>query len=99
MKTNRLSVTDRTRKREQGAALLIAMLVLVLVSALATAALETVMRDQQISSIQARKRLALQAAEAGVAAAQESIASGSSNPNVNLTMLGDAALYPMGQPT
>ncbi len=99
MNTNRLSVNDRTRKREQGAALLIAMLVLVLVSALATAALETVMRDQQISSIQARKRLALQAAEAGVAAAQESIASGSSNPNVNLTMLGDAALYPMGQPT
>ncbi len=98
-KTNRHATRPIDRKREQGAALLIAMLVLVLVSALATASLETVMRDQQISSVQARKRLALQAAEAGVAAAQEAISSGAASPNVNLTLLGDAALYPLGQPS
>jgi len=87
------------RRRESGAALLIAMLVLVLVSALAISSLETVMRDQQISSVQARKRLALQAAEAGVAATQEVISSGAPLPAINLTQLGDAAMFPLGRPT
>jgi type II secretory pathway pseudopilin PulG len=89
----------RPNKREGGAALLIAMLVLVLVSALAISSLETVMRDQQISSVQARKRLALQAAEAGVAAAQGEVSSGVTIPSINLTQLGDAAMYPLGRPT
>lgn len=87
------------RKREEGAALLISMLVLVLVSALAISSLETVMRDQQISSVQARKRLALQAAEAGVAAAQGEVSSGVLIPSINLTQLGDTATYPLGRPT
>jgi len=91
-------LASRTR-REGGAALLIAMLVLALISALAVSSLETVMRDQQISSVQARKRLALQAAEAGVAAAQASISLGTTNPSVNLTPLGDAVIYPLGQPS
>ena len=86
-------------KREGGAALLIAMMVLVLVSALAMSSLETVMRDQQISSIQARKRLALQAAEAGVAATQGAIATGATLPTINITQLGDTAMFPLGRPT
>jgi len=87
------------RKRESGAALLISMMVLVLISAMAMSSLETVMRDQQISSVQARKRLALQAAEAGVAATQAAISTGAANPTINITQLGDTAMFPMGQPT
>ena len=96
--TRRRHELDRAR-REGGAALLISMMVLVLVSALAMSALETVMRDQQISSIQARKRLALQAAEAGGAAAQAAISAGAATPTINLTQLGDTAIFPHGQPT
>jgi len=87
------------RKRQGGVALFVAMMLLVLVSGLAFSALETAMRDQQISSIQARKRLSLQAAEAGVAAAQGRVAQGAQIPDIVLTPLGDAATYPLGQPT
>lgn len=90
---------DARRKRQGGVALFMAMMVLVLVSGLAFSALETAMRDQQISSIQARKRLSLQAAEAGVAAAQATVAQGAQIPDINLTQLGDAAIYPLGQPS
>lgn len=98
-KTDPKVAAAHARKREGGAALLISMLVLVLVSALAISSLETVMRDQQISSVQARKRLALQAAEAGVAAAQGQVSSGVTIPAINLTSLGDTAMYPLGRPT
>lgn len=87
------------RKRQGGVALFVSMMLLVLVSGLAFSALETAMRDQQISSIQARKRLSLQAAEAGVAAAQGTVAQGAQIPDIVLTPLGDAAIYPLGQPT
>lgn len=98
MTTTHESIRER-RRREGGVALLMSMMILVLVSGLAFSALETTMRDQQISSVQARKRLSLQAAEAGVAAAQASVAMGAPTPDVNLTQLGDAATFPLGQPT
>lgn len=75
------------------------MMILVLVSGLAFSALDTVMRDQQVSSVQARKRLSLQAAEAGVAAAQATVALGAATPTILRTPLGDTATYPNGRPT
>jgi len=66
---------DRTR-REGGFALLVTMVTLALVGMLATASLDTVMRDRQVAGYQKRSRTALYAAEAGVASATGIIRNG-----------------------
>ena len=65
-----------TERREEGFALLVTMLTLALVSTVAVASLDTVMRDRQVAGYQMRSRAALYAAEAGVASATGIIRSG-----------------------
>jgi len=65
-----------TTRRQQGIALLITMLTLALVSTVAVASLDTVMRDRQVAGYQKRSRAALYAAEAGVASATGIIRTG-----------------------
>jgi len=54
------------RKREEGAALLIAMLLLVLMGMIGLASMDTVMRDRQVAGFQNLAQTALYAADAGV---------------------------------
>lgn len=57
----------RRAKREDGAALLVAMLMLVLMGMIGLASLDTVMRDRQVAGFQNQAQSALYAADAGVA--------------------------------
>ena len=58
-------------RREGGSALIVTVLLLVLLAVIGLAALDTVTRDQQVAGFQNRSRLALYAAEAGVADAKD----------------------------
>lgn len=57
------------RKRESGAALLVAVLLLAMLGVIGLASMETVTRDRQVAGFQNRARVAMYAAEAGVAQA------------------------------
>jgi hypothetical protein len=89
---------QRTRG-EQGTALIIAMLLLVMMGMIGLAALETVSRDRQVAGFQSRKGLAFYAAEAGIAVARERIMNNGGEPTVTNTALGDTSLFPYGQPS
>jgi hypothetical protein len=54
------------RKRESGAALLVAVLLLAMLGVIGLASMETVTRDRQVAGFQNRGRVALYAAEAAV---------------------------------
>ena len=54
------------RKREQGAALLVAVLLLALMGIVGLASMETVTRDRQVAGYQSRAQTALYAAEGGI---------------------------------
>jgi len=58
---------DLRTRREGGAALLIAMLMLVLMGMIGLASMDTVMRDRQVAGFQNLAQTALYAADAGVA--------------------------------
>ena len=55
------------RKHEAGAALLVAVLLLAMLGVIGLASMETVTRDRQVAGFQNRARVALYAADAGVA--------------------------------
>ena len=55
------------RKREAGAALIVAVLLLAMLAVIGLASMETVTRDRQVAGFQNRARAALYAADAGVA--------------------------------
>lgn len=99
------------RRREQGVALLIAILMLIIFGAMAVAAMDTVTRDRQIAGIHSQANQSFQAAEAGLAAGLVALrnpttpwpssAGGLASfspplPNIALGMAGD---YPHGQPS
>lgn len=92
-------------RRESGAALLVTVLLLVLISLIGFAALDTVTRDQQVAGFQNRSRLAFYAGEAGVADAKDRLRDVFSIDAVvdfpdepNAIELGDPVLFPFGQP-
>jgi Tfp pilus assembly protein PilX len=57
----------RTRRRERGAALLVAMLLLTAMALIGFASLNTVMRDREVTGYTSQAQTALQGADAGVA--------------------------------
>ena len=61
------------RRREQGAALLVAVLLLALMGIVGLASMETVTRDRQVAGYQSRAQTALYAAEGGISQALEMI--------------------------
>ena len=61
--------TQIVRKHESGAALLVAVLLLAMLGVIGLASMETVTRDRQVAGFQNRARVALYAAEGGVAQA------------------------------
>jgi hypothetical protein len=62
------------------------------------AALNTTTRDQQVAGFQNRKRIALSAADAGVAEALENLTT-TGSVGIAATTIGDSTLYPHGQPS
>jgi hypothetical protein len=91
---------DRTRmeRREGGSALLVTVMLLLLIGLVGLAALNTTTRDQQVAGFQNRKRVALYAAEAGVAEALETLTT-TQTPAVSTATIGDSSLFPYGQPS
>jgi hypothetical protein len=87
---------DRNR-RESGSALLVTVMLLVMLGLVGLAALNTTTRDQQVAGFQNRKRIALYAADAGVADALEKLTT-TQTPSLVQTSIGDASLYPHGPP-
>lgn len=98
----------RDRRRQRGTALLVSMLLLVLLTSVGMAALETVSRDRQVAGHQKRSQAAFYAAEAGVARARELVRDMGSRletptypadyPNQGNPVLIAAAADPTGQP-
>jgi hypothetical protein len=85
-------------KRRGGFALLLAVLLLLMLASIGFAALDTVQRDRQTAGYANRKRLALNAAEAAVARAQQTLRD-TGTPTVPNTTLGDTTMFPHGQPS
>lgn len=85
-------------RREEGSALLIAVLMLLMMGLIGFAALGTVTRDLQVTGAQFRKKVAFFAAEAGVAESLETMRN-TLTPTVATTSLSDGSTYPYGQPT
>ena len=89
-------VRDESR-RERGAALLVTMVIMVALALLGVSTLASVMGDQQVSGLQTRGRMAFHAAEAGVSAVIGGM-NGAQVPFIPNASLGDAVIYPNGQP-
>lgn len=82
-------------RREQGAAMFLAVMILVLMGALGLVALDTASEDRRIAGFQNRSHTAFHAAEAGVAHARRIVAEAAGeDPNpLPARTIGDAALY------
>lgn len=85
------------RRREAGVALITAMMILVLVVTLALSAMESTRLDQQVAGVQTRRRVALQAAEAGIATML--VTMGSGTPTLTEATFGDATVHHGTQPS
>ncbi len=91
-------MSARERRGQEGSALLIAVLMLVLMGLIGIAALDAVTRDRQVAGYLNRKKLAFYAAEAGVAEALESLKN-DLTPSLTPTSLGDSTIHPYGRPS
>lgn len=78
-------------KREQGAAMFLAVMLLILMGAIGLVALDTASEDRRIAGFQNRTSAAFQAAEAGLAHAAE--LARSANFTVPPTTISDAGVY------
>jgi hypothetical protein len=87
------------QKQRGGFALLLAVLLLLMLASIGFAALDTVQRDRQTAGFANRKRIALNAAEAAVARAQQTLRdTGTPTVPTTATTLGDTTIYRHGQP-
>ncbi len=84
--------------REAGIALLASVLLLLMLASIGLASLNVVERDQQVAGYLNRKAIALHAADAAIARALGTL-SATGTPAVPATTLGDASMYPGGQPS
>lgn len=85
-------------RRQGGFALILTVMMLLMLASLAFAGLETVQRDQQVAGHQNRARIALHAADAGLAKAMETLEL-TGTPSIPTTKMGDTNLYPHGRPS
>ena len=96
-----MKTTVPTRRREEGAALFVAVMMLVMMGMLGLAALETVSQDGTIAGFQNRARTAFYAAEAGLGMSKGLVRTAgerSDRPGLVQAQLGDGAAYPYGRP-
>jgi hypothetical protein len=107
-----MKIRALARRRQEGSALLVTVMLLVILALIGFASLDTVTRDRQAAGYQSRARTALYAADAGVATAANLIsvtlnstavlgvaALAGISPPLPVTMLGDAAVHPYGLPS
>jgi len=87
-----------SRKRQQGSALLIVMLVMAMMGIIGFAALEAVTRDQRVAGFMKRKKTAFFAAEAGVSAALYALRI-NEEPDFPAATVGDTSWFAQGLPT
>ncbi len=87
-----------SRKRQQGSALLIVMLLMALMGIIGFAALEAVTRDQRVAGFMKRKKVAFFAAEAGVSAALYALRT-TEEPDFDSSTVGDSSWFAQGLPT
>jgi len=85
-------------QREAGVALLACVLLLLMLASIGLASMNVVESDQQVAGYLNRKGIALQAADAAIANALDTMAT-TGTPTVPATTLGDSTLYPYGQPS
>lgn len=93
-----MAMNPEQQRHEGGFALLLTVMLLLMLASMAFAGLETVQRDQQVAGHLNRKRMALHAADAGLAKGMEMF-SLNATPSVPTTQLGDSSLYPYGRPS
>jgi hypothetical protein len=86
-------------RRQEGSALLVAVLLMAMMGALGLAGLEAATQDRQTAGVQNRKRIAFWAAEAGLAEGRNDIRNGGTPVLASTTTVGDTTLYPYGAPT
>jgi hypothetical protein len=91
-------ISHSARPREAGIALLASVLLLLMLASIGLASLNVVERDQQVAGYLNRKAMALHAADAAIARALGEL-SATGTPSVPATQMGDATLYPHGQPS
>ena len=91
-------MSRRARRLQEGSALLIAVLMLVLMGLIGIGALDAVTRDRQVAGYLNRKKVAFYAAEAGVAEALQTLNT-DLQPSVSNATLGDTSIYPYGRPS
>ena len=94
-------IERKDRRREDGSALLVAVLLLVFLGAIGLSAMETVSRDRQVAGYAKRTRIAFFAAEAGAHEGlnilrQTSTYTRFSPPTLPTTNLGSTSDYPYG---
>ena len=87
-----------SRKRQQGSALLIVMLVMAMMGIIGFAALEAVTRDQRVAGFMKRKKIAFFSAEAGVSAALHALRT-TQEPDFAPSAVGDSSWFAQGLPT
>jgi Tfp pilus assembly protein PilX len=87
-----------SRKRQQGSALLIVMLLMAMMGIIGFAALEAVTRDQRVAGFMKRKKTAFFAAEAGVSAALHALRT-NEDPTFAQATVGNASWFAQGLPT
>jgi type II secretory pathway pseudopilin PulG len=97
-KTDALARAPGLEERQGGFALLLAVLLLLMLASIGFAALDTVQRDQQTAGYANRKRQALNAAEAAIARAQQTLRD-TGTPSVPATTIGDTTMFPHGRPS
>ncbi|HBZ69743.1 MAG TPA: hypothetical protein DEP35_08440 [Deltaproteobacteria bacterium] len=89
-------------RRREGSALLVAVMMLVLMGLIGIAALDTMTKDRQVAGFENRARMAFYAADAGVATGLNLVRTApnrAATPALPATTLGDAVIYPYGQPS
>ncbi len=91
-----MTLDSRKHRHQRGAAMFVAVLVLMMMGALGLAALDTSSQDRNIAGYQNRSQSAFNAAEAGVAQARQQVLNVQDRNAVLVLLpqnLGDAALY------
>jgi hypothetical protein len=91
-------MTGYLRRRQQGSALLIVMLVMAMMGIIGFAGLEAVTRDQRVAGFMKRKKTAFFAAEAGVSEALYALRV-NADPAFTGSTVGNASWFAHGLPT
>lgn len=98
MSNHRTTTRTICKKRNDGSALIVAVLLLFVMTLMALGTIDVVGKDQQVAGYQSRKSMSLYAAEAGLAEILRTLEA-DGEPSLVATPIGDTGIFPHGQPT